>query len=299
MTTITLDQLNTLPAAEFTAALADIYEHSPWVAEAAAKQRPYPSLNALHEAMVAAVKAAPAGACMKLITSHPDLAGKAARAGALTKDSTSEQLSAGLDRLSEADYARFHQLNDAYKARFGIPFIVCVRRHTKDSILAEFERRLAHGNGIGDAAETDTALAEIFRIGALRLDQRVSAADKLPIAGRLSTHVLDTHSGRPAEGVTVELWELSRDGAERLIVKTTTNKDGRTDAPLIGGRPVPKGTYELRFAIGAYFQNRAVPLANPPFLDVVPIRFGVAEPEGHYHVPLSASPWAYVTYRGS
>lgn len=299
MTQFTLDQLNSMPPADFTAALADIYEHSPWVAEAAAKQRPYPTLNSLHEAMVAAVKAAPADARQKLITAHPDLAGKAARAGALTKDSTSEQTSAGLDRLSEADFARFHQLNDAYKARFGIPFIVCVRRHTKDSILAEFERRLAHGNGIGDTAEGDTALIEIFRIGALRLESKVSAPDKLPIAGRLSTHVLDTHSGRPAEGVAVELWELSRDGSERLVVKAVTNKDGRTDAPLIGGRPVPRGTYELRFGIGAYFQNRAVPLADPPFLDVVPIRFGVAEPEGHYHVPISASPWAYGTYRGS
>lgn len=295
MTVISLDQLNAMSAADFTAALADIYEHSPWVAEAAAKQRPFAALNALHAAMVAAVKTAPADARMKLITAHPDLAGKAARAGTLTKDSTSEQLSAGLDRLSEADYARFHQLNDAYKAKFGIPFIVCVRRHTKDSILAEFERRLAQG----DAAETDTALGEIFRIGALRLDSQVTAPDKLPIAGRLSTHVLDTHSGRPAEGVAVELWELSRDGSERLVVKTATNKDGRTDAPLIGGRPVPKGVYELRFFIGGYFKGRGVPLSEPPFLDVVPIRFGVAEPEGHYHVPISASPWAYGTYRGS
>lgn len=295
MTTISLDQLNALAAADFTAALADVYEHSPWVAEAAAKQRPYATLATLHDAMIAAVKAAPAEVRMKLITSHPDLAGKAARAGTLTQESTNEQLSAGLDRLSEQDYARFHQLNDAYKAKFGIPFIVCVRRHTKDSILAEFERRLAHG----DAAETDTALGEIFRIGALRLDQRIGAPDKLPVAGRLSTHVLDTHSGRPAEGVAVELWELSRDGTERLIIKTATNKDGRTDAPLIAGRPVPKGVYELRFFIGDYFRKRGVPLADPPFLDVVPIRFGVAEPEGHYHVPISASPWAYGTYRGS
>lgn len=295
MSQLTLDQLNSMSPADFTAALADIYEHSPWVAEAAAKQRPYPTLSSLHEAMVAAVKAAPADARQKLITAHPDLAGKAARAGGLTKDSTSEQTSAGLDRLSEADYARFHQLNDAYKAKFGIPFIVCVRRHTKDSILAEFERRLAQV----DAAETDTALSEIFRIGALRLDSQVAAPDRLPIAGRLSTHVLDTHSGRPAEGVAIELWELSRDGSERLVVRTATNRDGRTDAPLIGARPVPRGTYELRFSLGDYFKSRNVPLTDPPFLDVVPIRFGVAEPEGHYHVPISASPWAYGTYRGS
>ncbi len=91
------------------------------------------------------------------------------------------------------------------------------------------------------------------------------------------------------------MWELSSDGSERLVVRTATNKDGRTDAPLIGGRPVPLGTYELRFAIGAYFRARAVPLADPPFLDVVQISFGVAESEGHCHVPLSASPWAYGT----
>ena len=295
MTQFTLDQLNAMPPAEFTAALADIYEHSPWVAEAAAGKRPFATLAALHEAMVAAVKAAPAEARMKLVTAHPDLAGKAARAGALTADSTSEQMSVGLDRLTETEFARFHKLNDTYKAKFGIPFIVCVRRHTKDSILAEFERRLAHGG----AAETDTALDEIYRIGALRLDQRIGAPDKLPITGRLSTHVLDTHSGVPAAGVVVELWELSRDGAARLIVRTTTNKDGRTDPQLIVGRPVPKGVYELRFVIGAYFRSRGVPLSEPPFLDVVPIRFGVAEPEGHYHVPLSASPWAFATYRGS
>jgi len=295
MTQVSLDQLNSMSPADFTAALADIYEHSPWVAEAAASKRPFATLAALHEAMVATVKAAPADARMKLVTAHPDLAGKAARAGALTADSTSEQMSVGLDRLSETEFARFHKLNDAYKAKFGIPFIVCVRRHTKDSILAEFERRLAHG---GDA-ETGTALDEIYRIGALRLDSQVNAPDKLPITGRLSTHVLDTHSGVPAAGVVVELWELSRDGAERLIVRTATNKDGRTDPQLIVGRPVPKGVYELRFFIGDYFRSRSVPLSEPPFLDVVPIRFGVAEPEGHYHVPLSASPWAYATYRGS
>jgi 2-oxo-4-hydroxy-4-carboxy-5-ureidoimidazoline decarboxylase len=299
MSQLTLDQLNAMSAADFTAALADIYEHSPWVAEAAARQRPYPTLNALHEAMARAVKSAPNDARMKLIAAHPDLAGKAARMGTLTPDSTNEQMSAGLDRLSEADFARFHQLNDAYKAKFGIPFIVCVRRHTRDSILDEFERRLAHGNGIGDAAETDTALGEIIRIGALRLEQRVSASDRLPVTGRLSTHVLDTHSGRPAEGVPVELWELSRDGMSRLVVRATTNSDGRTAEPLIGGRPVPRGTYELRFAVGGYFRNRGVPLADPPFLDIVPIRFGVAEPEGHYHVPLAASAWAFSTYRGS
>ena len=295
MTTYSLDQLNALSAADFTAALADIYEHSPWVAEAVSEKRPFATLAALHESMMAAVGAAPAEAKLALVKAHPDLAGKAARAGALTAESTNEQASVGLDRLSEAEFARFHTLNDGYQARFGIPFIICVRRHSKDSILREFERRLAQDK---DAA-IDTALREIFRIAALRLDSQVSAPIRLAVHGRLSTHVLDVHGGLPGAGVPVELWELSRDGDARLLVRTVTNKDGRTDRPLIAERPVPVGTYELRFAVAAYFKSRGVTLSEPPFLDVVPIRFAVAEPEGHYHVPLVVSPWSYATYRGS
>jgi 2-oxo-4-hydroxy-4-carboxy-5-ureidoimidazoline decarboxylase len=295
MTAYSLDQLNALSEADFTAALGDIYEHSPWVAQAAGAKRPFATLANLHKAMIAAVNTASADATLKLVKAHPDLAGKAARAGALTADSTHEQASVGLDRLSEAEFARFHKLNDAYKRKFGIPFIVCVRRHTKDSILREFERRLSHDS----ADEFDTALHEIFRIGALRLDQRVSAPDRLPLSGRLSTHVLDTHSGIPAANVPVELWELTQAGENRLILRTVTNQDGRTDKPLISERPVPIGAYELRFSVASYFTGRGVALSAPPFLDIVPIRFGVAEPEGHCHVPLVVSPWSYSTYRGS
>jgi 2-oxo-4-hydroxy-4-carboxy-5-ureidoimidazoline decarboxylase len=295
MTTFSLDHLNAASAAEFTAALGDIFEHSPWVAEQAAKRRPFATLKDLHDAMMAVLRAAPADTRLALVKAHPDLAGKAARSGAMTADSISEQGSVGLDRLTDAEYARFHKLNDAYQAKFGIPFIVCVRRHTKDSILNEFERRLTH-----DSADAlDTAIGEIGRITALRLDARVTAPDKLKVTGRLSTHVLDTHSGKPAEGIAIELWELSRDGADRLIARTVSNKDGRTDAPLIGGRPLPIGTYELRFATAAYYAARGVTLAEPPYLDIVPIRFSIAEPEGHYHVPLVMTPWSYSTYRGS
>jgi 2-oxo-4-hydroxy-4-carboxy-5-ureidoimidazoline decarboxylase len=111
--------------------------------------------------------------------------------------------------------------------------------------------------------------------------------------------VLDNHAGRPAKGITLALRELS-DGAEpRLIIRTQTNADGRTDAPLISGRPVPIGQYELLFSVADYYRDQKVSLAEPPFLDVVPIRFSIAEPEGHYHVPLLVTPWSYGTYRGS
>jgi 2-oxo-4-hydroxy-4-carboxy-5-ureidoimidazoline decarboxylase len=295
MSTFSLDSLNAASDADFTAALADIYEHSPWVAKAASAGRPFATLPALHDAMMAAVNAAPAETRLALVKAHPDLAGKAARAGALTADSTNEQASIGLDRFSEEEFARFTRLNDAYQKKFGIPFIVCVRRHTKDSILREFERRLDHGAG----DEMNTALDEIFRIAALRLDARVETPEWLKLSGHLSTHVLDVHGGKPAEGVAIELWELSEAGQDRLLMRSLTNADGRTDKPLIVGRPVPIGTYELRFDVAGYFAAAGVALSDPPYLGVVPLRFSIAEPESRYHVPLVMTPWSYSTYRGS
>jgi 2-oxo-4-hydroxy-4-carboxy-5-ureidoimidazoline decarboxylase len=143
------------------------------------------------------------------------------------------------------------------------------------------------------------SIAEIFRIAALRLDQLVAADDQLPVHGRLSTHVLDTTSGKPAAGIVVELIELADLGAARVVARTVTNSDGRTDRPLIGGRPVPIGRYELNFSVGDYFAARGAPLSDPPFLDRIPLRFSVSDPEGHLHVPLLVTPWSYSTYRGS
>jgi 2-oxo-4-hydroxy-4-carboxy-5-ureidoimidazoline decarboxylase len=295
MTKISLQSLNDAASTDFVAVLGDIYERAPWVAQAIGDKRPFGTLAALHEAMVAAVRNAPPDRQLALIRGHPDLAGRAARAGALTPDSRTEQASAGLDRLSEQEFARFHRLNDAYRTKFAMPFIICVRRHTKDSILRQFERRLQNPA----ATEIETALAEIFRITALRLDQRIEAADRLKVHGRLSTHILDTRSGHPAAGVAVELLEFAANGGTALIASAVTNHDGRTDQPLIAGRPLPIGGYELRFHIGDYFARLQAPQADPPFLDVVPVRFSVAEAEGHYHVPLLATPWSYSTYRGS
>jgi 2-oxo-4-hydroxy-4-carboxy-5-ureidoimidazoline decarboxylase len=295
MAKVALGSLDAADEAAFVAALGEVYEHAPWVAQAVWHQRPFATLAALHEAMMAAVRAAPAEQRLTLIKGHPDLAGKAARAGAMTADSQAEQASAGLERLSEAEFAQFHRLNGAYREKFGIPFIICARRHGKDSILQQFERRLQNDT----AEEAETALAEIFRIAALRLDQRLEAADRLKVHGRLSTHVLDTHSGRPAAAVCVELLELSANGEQRVMARAATNRDGRTDAPLMAGQPLPIGRYELRFHVGEYFARLAARMDDPPFLDVVPVRFAVAEPEGDYHVPLLVTPWSYSTYRGS
>jgi 5-hydroxyisourate hydrolase len=116
---------------------------------------------------------------------------------------------------------------------------------------------------------------------------------------RLSTHVLDTAAGRPAAGVALTLSRLS-DGRHRtVLLETLTNADGRTDAPLMDGAALEPGLYEIAFQVGDYFRAQGVALSDPAFLDVVPIRFGIADPKGHYHVPLLVSPWSFSTYRGS
>ena len=117
--------------------------------------------------------------------------------------------------------------------------------------------------------------------------------------GRLSTHVLDIQAGRPAAGVALELVRIGTDGAATPVKSTRTNADGRTDLPLLSGDEMATGVYEIRFHAGDYFRSSGQSLPEPAFVDVVPIRFGIADVAGHYHVPLLVSPWAFSTYRGS
>src|ERR1700723_4734482 len=189
-----LSDLNACSKADFVAALANIFEYSPWIAEHAASARPFAGVISLFDAMKVAVDRAPPELRIALIKAHPDLANKTQRAAGLTAESSAEQDSVGLDRLSNAEYEAFERVNNAYREKFGFPYIVCVRRHTRDSILSNFEQRLPN-----DAAtETSTSIAEICRIAALRLDQLVISSDRLPVHGRLSTPVLDKKSGQPA-----------------------------------------------------------------------------------------------------
>jgi 2-oxo-4-hydroxy-4-carboxy-5-ureidoimidazoline decarboxylase len=290
-----LSDLNACGKDDFVAALANIFEHSPWIAEQAASSRPFAGVKPLFAAMKAAVDRAPPELRLALIKAHPDLANKTQRAAGLTAESSDEQDSVGLDRLSDAEYQAFERVNNAYRTKFEFPYIVCVRRHTRDSILRDFERRLPNDS----ETETQKSIEEISRIAALRLDALVASEDRLAVHGRLSTHVLDTHSGKPAAGIAVELIELSDLGKSRIITRAITNADGRTDTPLVGGRPVPVGRYELTFSVGRYFAERGVPMSDPPFLDQIPLRFSVSDPEGHLHVPLLVTPWSYATYRGS
>lgn len=116
--------------------------------------------------------------------------------------------------------------------------------------------------------------------------------------GRLSTHVLDSMNGRPAAGVMVTLDRVLPEGGRERVTQATTNADGRTDEPLLTGM-LETGSYELRFEVGTYFAGLGAELPDPAFLDIVPVRFGIADPDGNYHVPLLVSPWSYSTYRGS
>lgn len=116
--------------------------------------------------------------------------------------------------------------------------------------------------------------------------------------GRLTTHVLDTARGKPAAGVRITLYRLGGQMPER-IAETTTNADGRTDAPMLAGGDLTEGIYELVFAAGAYLRTSGQAAGKPLFLDEIPIRFGIPDASQHYHVPLLISPFAYSTYRGS
>jgi len=116
--------------------------------------------------------------------------------------------------------------------------------------------------------------------------------------GQLTTHVLDTARGRPAAGIKILLYRVSGN-SHRKIAEAETNADGRTDTPLLEGKAFKPGQYELIFCAGDYLDAQGPDLPNPKFLDQVPIRFGIAEEDGHYHVPLLLSPFGYSTYRGS
>ena len=166
-----LDALNTAAPRDVVAALGGIYEHSPWVAEAVASRRPFASVDALANAMAQAVAQAGAEAQMALIRAHPQLAGRAAIAGELTDASAREQRGAGLDQCSADDYARLTRLNGAYQEKFGFPFILAVKGHTRDSILADMATRLRND----PAAERAEALRQIDRIARFRLEALLGA----------------------------------------------------------------------------------------------------------------------------
>lgn len=169
---LTLSRINTADLDTFVAWLGGVFEGSPWVAAGAWAARPFADGAALHEALCAVMWAAPVAQQVALIQAHPDLVGRAARAGTLTPESTREQAAAGLARLTPAEQATFAHLNARYRDTFGFPFVICAREHKKASILAGFAARL----GQSRADEITTALTEIAQIARLRLDDLVDSS---------------------------------------------------------------------------------------------------------------------------
>jgi 2-oxo-4-hydroxy-4-carboxy-5-ureidoimidazoline decarboxylase len=168
---VTIEQVNALSRDAFVEAFGDVAEHSPWVAERAAKRRPYADREAMAGAFIDTIFDAGDAERLALVRAHPDLAGRAAVAGEIAEDSKREQAGAGLDRLTPEEFVRFNELNDAYRARFQFPFILAVKGATKHQILEAFERRINKD----PEAELAMAIRQVARIVTFRIEDRVRA----------------------------------------------------------------------------------------------------------------------------
>jgi OHCU decarboxylase len=164
--------INAMDRAAFVVKFGAIFEKSPWVAEEAWEKRPFANPDDMHAAMVAMVKHAPATRQLALLQAHPDLAGKEAQAGTMTASSVAEQAGAGLNALSPPEFAELTGLNAAYKAKFGFPFIIAVRMHTKEGIFFEFKRRLQNDT----QTEFANDLQNVYIITRLRLNKLLDAS---------------------------------------------------------------------------------------------------------------------------
>jgi len=277
-----LDALNDATPGAFAAALDGVFEHAPWVAERAAHRRPFATIAALHAALMEAVRSAEEPEIVAFLGAHPELVASKLPDD-LTAASRAEQSALGL--AAAPDAAALPDLNRAYRDRFGFPFIVCVARHTAQDVLRTLQSRLGRGRD----EEREAALAEVERISLLRLLARVSGPGAPVVAGHFSSHVLDLHAGRPAQGLAVVLLQEGRHVAEGA-----TDADGRIGDLLPPG-PLRQGRYELQFDVSAYFATRGV----ATFYDRVPVRFAIDAAEARYHIPLLLAPYGYSTYRGS
>ncbi len=279
---VALEALNGADPTDFAAALDGVFEHAPWVAERTARGRPFATVARLHDALMATVEAAAPDQIVGFLNAHPDLSGRAIPPD-LTADSTAEQV--GLSMSAAPGAVDLPSLNRAYRDRFGIPFIICVARHTPENILRTLRARLA----ADPAQERTIAIAEIRHITRLRLVARVSGPGPPVTTGHLSTHVLDTARGRPAAGLAVSLHQ-----EDRLLLTTATDDDGRIGEILPAG-PLRQGRHALTFATEAYLSRQGQPI----FYGAIPVPFLIADSEARYHIPLLLSPFGYSTYRGS
>lgn len=294
--TITVKRLFSLNRDEVSRFLGCIYEHSPWVSEALLKTTDPNSINTVTElaaAMKAIVDESTTEQKMTLLCAHPDLCEKVAKMKELTKESQEEQSRAGLQSLEGDELEKFNSLNSNYRAKFNFPFILAVRNATKFTVMSALEGRLPNP----PEREIAGALEQVHKIAWMRLLTKVESNDPV---GFLTCHVLDTANGCPAAKMRIHLTRISPAASAGLIGEYITNIDGRLEGgPALKGKDFMVGTYEWKFFAGDYFASKGTFISGTPFLDEIPIRFGIDNPDDHYHVPLLVSPWSFSTYRGS
>lgn len=293
----TIAQLLSLPRNEIIGVIGPAYEKSPWVAESFCEEHlgtvSIETVRQLSSALAAIVDSSSREKKLELLQSHPDLCEKVEQLAGLTDESREEQSSAGLNTLTTEERERFLHLNKKYREKCGFPFILAVRNASKYTVLSAVEGRV-HSD-----VETEfaTAISQVHKISWMRL---LATIDVAKPKGFLTCHVLDTANGCPAANMRIRLECLSPPESAGLTGEFITNVDGRlSDGPALKGSDFVVGTYEWTFFVGDYFSGKGSNTAGTPFLDDVPIRFGIDDPDEHYHVPLLVSPWSFSTYRGS
>ncbi len=284
-----LAALNEAAPEAFAAATEPLFEDAPWITQGLAEARPFASLTALHAAMMTRLHAASELTKLAFLRGHPMLSPTTLRQGT-TAESTLEQRLARIDALDEAAAAQLDAANAAHLERFGFPFILAVRHASLATILGAMERRLQ----AAPHAEMIEALREVEAISWMRLLDRVAPA----ATGGISLHVLDTARSRPAAGLRGELWQCPAGSAPVRVAIFITDGSGRV-AKLLGDGELVACRYEWRLDTTAYFARHGAATLDRAFLPAVCVRFGVANPEEHFHVPLLLSPGSYTTYRGS
>lgn len=286
----TVKALLALPSKEIQSFLSGIYERTAWAPETLLDMPSITTVSDLAHAMKSVLDDAPYETKLELLRLHPDLNQKIEQLKLLTPESREEQ--SGLGSLTPEEEKRFNRLNAAYKAKFGFPFILAVRNASKYTVLAALEGRVKNTMEV----EFVTALSQVHKIAWMRL---VAKIDTSHANGYLTCHVLDTANGIPAAKMRIELRRLSHPAG--MLGTYMTNNDGRLEngPALLGGTEFLVGEYEWTFHVADYFASVGTYTSGQPFLDTVPLRFGIDNPDDHYHVPLLVSPWSYSTYRGS
>ena len=336
---IPLDTLLTIPTlTEFLHHIGGIYEKSPnFITQfyndnlnpqllppstITATQSRITNIKILFDEIKAYVMQSSTEVQLELLRCHPDLCLKLEQLDIekeqeeITNESRQEQGRAGLSTLTPIERSNFTKWNTEYKSKFNFPFILAVRNASKYTVLSALQGRLYNStNGVTTHhEEIGCALYQVNKIAFMRLLEKVTYSTTASEScggghgGFLTCHVLDTANGIPAAGMRIELYRYVEDDnnnetsmKKQLVETFITNSDGRLpNGPALSGCNFIVGQYQWKFYVGDYFARFANSrITGTPFLDVVPLNFGLDDPTDHYHVPLLCSPWSYSTYRGS